>query len=78
MRWIDLAMIYYNNQKLTQTQNINQAKLLILIPDIMEAEAGESADMRRDSDEMRIFYLEWVFVRFETLAVASFHQEEPY
>lgn len=78
MRRIDLALIYYNNEKLTQSRVINQAERLVLIPDVMEAEDGESADLRRDSDEMRIFYLEWVFVRFETLGVASFHQEEAY
>lgn len=78
MRRISLALIYYNNQKLTQKWIINQAKLLVLIPDVIEAEDGESADLRPDSDEMRIFYFKWVFVRFETFAVASFHHEEPY
>lgn len=78
MRRISLALIYYNNQKFTQTRIINRAELLVLIPDVIEAEDGESADLRRDSDEMHIFYFEWVFVRFETLAVASFHHEEPY
>lgn len=58
MRRISLALIYYNNQKFTQTRIINRAELLVLIPDVIEAEDGESADLRRDSDEMRIFYFE--------------------